>query len=171
MRFRTRIKRFRRNERGAALVEFTLTLPFLLVLAAGLGEFGVMLHQQQVITTSVRDAARYAARASVAFKSCPISTQPEWTQIVADAQTIAMRGSLNGSAPLLVPAMNSTTMVTVADACAPAGSFVSPAGGGNNIPVITITATAPYSGSGFLGFLGLGSLSLTATHSQMWVGL
>lgn len=165
------ISRFRKNERGAALVEFTLALPMLLLLAAGLTEFGVMLNQQQVLSKSVRDAARYAARTPFAFKTCPLNAQSEWTTLVADTQTIAMRGSINTAAPLLLANFNSTTMVAVADSCAPAGSLLSPAGGGNDIPVITVTATVPYAGVGFLSFLGLSAFNLTAEHKEMWAGL
>jgi len=169
---KTRSRRnFRRDERGAALVEFTLVAPLLLLLAAGLSEFGLMLHQQQILNKSVRDAARFAARGQVAFKTCPINTQPEWPQIVADAQNLALRGTLNSSAPLLIAGLNSSSMVTVTNACVAAGALNSPAGGGNNIPVISITATAPFAGTGFLGFLGLSNVSLTATHAEMWVGL
>ncbi|NWG91252.1 MAG: pilus assembly protein [Parvularculaceae bacterium] len=165
------IGRFRRDSRGAALVEFSLVAPLLVLLAAGLAEFGVMLNQQQVITKSVRDAARYAARTSVAFKSCPINTQPEWTQLVTDTQNIALRGSVNPTAPLLISSWNNASMVAVADSCVSAGTLLSPAGGGTNIPVITVTATVPYAGVGFLGFLGLSPFNLTAAHSQMWTGL
>ena len=162
---------FRRDEGGAALVEFTLAAPLLLLLAAGLAEFGLMLHQQQILNKSVRDAARYAARGQVAFKSCPVSIQPEWPQIVADAKTLALRGSLNGSAPLLLSGLSNVSMVTVADACVAPGALNSPAGGGNNIPTVTVTATAPFAGTGFLNLLGLSNVSLSATHTEMWVGL
>lgn len=159
------------DDNGAAIVEFTLALPFLMLLAAGLSEFGLMLHQQQILSKSVRDGARFVSRAYVATASCPISTQPEWAQTVADAKNIVLRGNLSSSAPLLIAGFNSPSMVAVADGCVPAGSFISPAGIGNNIPFITITATAPYAGTGFLGFLGLSNVSLTATHQEMWVGL
>jgi hypothetical protein len=171
MRRRVGIGGFRKSERGASLVEFSLVLPLLLLFAGGLAEFGLMLHQQQVITKSVRDAARYAARTSFAFKTCPLNSQAEWTQLVTDTQTIALRGSINASAPLLLPSWNNVSMVAVADSCIAPGTLLSPAGGGNNIPVITVTATVPYAGTGFLGFLGLSSFNLTAAHAQMWTGL
>jgi hypothetical protein len=165
------IRRIGADVGGAALVEFTLTAPMLVLVAAGLAEFGLMLNQQQILEKSVRDAARYAARSSVAFKTCPLNAQPEWTQLVADAQNIALRGYISPSAPFLVPSWNNLSMVTVADSCAPAGTLVSPAGAGANIPVITVSASVPYAGVGFLGFLGVAPFNLTASHAQMWVGL
>lgn len=162
---------FSADDRGAALVELSLLFPMLLLLGAGLAEFGLMLNQQQVIEKSVRDAARYAARTPYAFKTCPLNSQPEWAQMVTDTKNIALRGKISGSAPLLLPAWNNASMVTVVDSCVAAGTFISPAGGGNNIPVITVTASAPYAGMGFLSFLGITSFNLTAAHSQMWAGL
>lgn len=172
MRRRRPFIRFGKSERGAALVEFTLVLPFLMLLAAGVSEFGLIMHQQQIMTKSVRDAARYAARSPVAFKSCPINAQPEWGQIAADTQTVALRGSVNAGAPLLLATWNSAGQVTVnGGVCVAAGALNSPAGGGNNIPIITVTGTAPYAGTGLLNFLGIAPFNITATHTQMWTGL
>ncbi len=165
------IRSFRRDQRGAALVEFVLVAPLLVLLAAGLAECGLMLHQQQIITKSVRDAARYAARTPYVFKTCPLNGQPEWAQMVIDTKEVALRGSVNASAPLLIPTWNNASMVTVADTCVAPGTLVSPAPG-SNIPVITVTASAPYAGAtGFFGFLGLTTFNLTAAHTQMWTGL
>src|SRR5262245_49886603 len=58
----TRIGRFGADRQGASLVEFTVVLPFLLFLAAGTFEFGSALYGHHVITTGLRDAARYLAR-------------------------------------------------------------------------------------------------------------
>lgn len=163
--------RFRKSERGAALVEFTLALPMLLLLSAGLTEFGVMLNQQQVLSKTVRDAARYAARTPFAFKTCPLNAQTEWTTLVSDTKALALYGNIGGTGSLLIASFNNASMVTVVDSCAPAGSLLSPAGGGNDIPVITVTATVPYAGIGFLSFLGLSAFNLTAEHKEMWAGL
>jgi hypothetical protein len=165
------ISSFCRNDRAAAVVELTLVLPFLILITAGLSEFGLMVSQQQVIPKSVRDAARYAARTPVTFKTCPLNGQPEWGALVTDTQNVALRGSVSASAPLLISTFNNASMVTVADSCAPAGTFLSTAGGGNDIPVITVTATVPYAGIGFLAFLGLSTFNLTAAHAEMWTGL
>jgi hypothetical protein len=165
------LSNFARRREGAALVEFSLMFPMLLVLAAGVTEMGLALHQQHVVTKSVRDAARFAARQFVAAPSCPISTVTEWTTIVAETQQVALRGNLSGSAPLLLSNWNAVGQVSVTDACAAAGSLVSPAGAGANIPVITVSADVPYSGVGFLGLIGMSAFTIRASHSEMWVGL
>ena len=165
------MRRFVERRDGAALVEFTLMFPMLLVLAAGVTEMGLALHQQHVVTKSVRDAARFAARQFVAAPTCPLNTAAEWATIQAETQQVALRGSLSGSAPLLLSNWTQTSEVTVSDSCSTAGTLVSPAGAGANIPVITVSADVPYAGVGFLGLIGMGAFTVRASHSEMWVGL
>jgi hypothetical protein len=52
------IKRFGRNERGQTLIEFALTLPFLLVLALLILDFGMAIDRREVLQNSIREAAR-----------------------------------------------------------------------------------------------------------------
>ncbi|WP_044874907.1 TadE family protein [Pseudomonas sp. LFM046] len=54
---------FRRTqaERGAAMVEFAITLPFLLLLMLAIGEIGRMLFQYNTLLQANRDAVRYVA--------------------------------------------------------------------------------------------------------------
>jgi Flp pilus assembly protein TadG len=56
-------KSFGRDDRGQALVEFALIMPFLLLLLIGIVEFGRGWNLHQVIT----DAAREGARKAVIF--------------------------------------------------------------------------------------------------------
>jgi hypothetical protein len=61
-------------------------------------------------------------------------------------------------------------MVSVIEVDQPQGAFLSSCGGGS-IPVVTVSASVPFSGTAFLGFLGVSSFNLTASHSEMWMGL
>lgn len=56
----TLLRRMWRNEAGQALVEFALVLPVLLLLIAGIIEFGRAFHIQQVVTDASREGARTA---------------------------------------------------------------------------------------------------------------
>jgi len=49
------------RQQGLAMVEFTLVLPFLLLLLLTLGEFGRMLYQYNVLLQASRDADRFVA--------------------------------------------------------------------------------------------------------------
>lgn len=171
------IWRFIGETRAAALVEFTLVFPLLLVFFAGLSELGFALHQQHIVQKAVRDAARYAARTNYALKSCPLATQPEWTQMVTDTTTVALRGNLASTATLLIPTWNGSrgVDVQVTEACFDPASVTPPifstAGAGNDIPVITVSASAPFAGVGLLQLIGLSAFEIRATHSEIWVGL
>ena len=54
------MKRFRKinNQNGAAMVEFAIVLPLLLILVFGVIEFGVMFYNKAVITNASREGAR-----------------------------------------------------------------------------------------------------------------
>lgn len=171
------IARFFGETRAAALVEFTLIFPLLLVFMAGVSEFGFALHQQHIVQKAVRDAARFAARTPYALKSCPLASQPEWAQMVTDTQTVALRGKLVTGAPLLLPNWTGSrgVDVQVTESCFDPNSVTpaifSTAGGGNNIPVINVSASAQFTGVGFLSVVGLTAFEIKATHSEMWTGL
>ena len=48
-----------RKQDGAAIVEFALLLPFLIIISLLATEYGRALHEYNILTKSVRDAARY----------------------------------------------------------------------------------------------------------------
>jgi Flp pilus assembly protein TadG len=48
-----------KREDGAALVEFALLLPLLMMILFGIIEFGLVLYNQEVITNASREGARY----------------------------------------------------------------------------------------------------------------
>jgi Flp pilus assembly protein TadG len=54
------LKRFRRSESGAEVVEFALTLPLLLLLVLGMIEFGFLFQEYEVVTNAAREGARIA---------------------------------------------------------------------------------------------------------------
>jgi len=47
-----------KNENGAAAVEFAILLPLLVLLLAGIIEYGLVMFNQQMITNASREAAR-----------------------------------------------------------------------------------------------------------------
>jgi Flp pilus assembly pilin Flp len=57
----TRLLRFRQNESGATLVEYTLVFMLLMLLTFGLIEFGVVLYQYNAAETATAVGARFAA--------------------------------------------------------------------------------------------------------------
>jgi Flp pilus assembly protein TadG len=51
---------FRRDERGAALLEMAFTLPLLLLISVGILEFGRAFQTWQILTNAAREGARVA---------------------------------------------------------------------------------------------------------------
>jgi Flp pilus assembly protein TadG len=54
------VLRLRRDTRGTALLEMALTLPLMLLVAAGIFEFGRAYQTWQIITNAAREGARIA---------------------------------------------------------------------------------------------------------------
>jgi Flp pilus assembly protein TadG len=55
------VKRFRKvnNQNGAAMVEFAIVLPLLLMLLFGMIEFSIMLYDKAMLTNATREGARF----------------------------------------------------------------------------------------------------------------
>lgn len=68
------LSRTRNNQTGAALVEFAIIIPVLMVIVFGIIEFGLILYNKQVITNAAREGARAGI---VAKKTRMTSTQIE----------------------------------------------------------------------------------------------
>jgi Flp pilus assembly protein TadG len=56
-----KLSRFRRSECGAALVEFAIVLPLLLLLVFGIIDLGRLLYTYNNLTSAVREGARLAS--------------------------------------------------------------------------------------------------------------
>lgn len=78
------VRRLAEDERGAALVEFTLVLPVLLLLFVLVVEIGHVLREHQMVTQGVRDATRYLGRVP----------DPTDATVQATARALANRSSL-----------------------------------------------------------------------------
>ena len=122
------LHRFRRSEDGAALVEFALVLPMMLLVFAVIVEGSRMLISYQSAISSVRDATRYLARivpTDICITGASISAYD--TQVGAIANQNLGGVSLPGSV--------SIQTVTSSLSCVSGGYRVDPA------PVATVSAT------------------------------
>src|SRR5919198_6006884 len=79
------VKKLSNDRQGAALVEFTVVLPFLLVLGFGVFEFGNLLYGYHLINTGIEDAARYLSRVD------------DPNAKAAQAKELAVYGQIGGS--------------------------------------------------------------------------
>jgi len=88
----------RKNERGSSLIEVALTLPLLLLVTAGIFEFGRAYQVQQVLTNAVREGARVAV----------LPNQPSGT-----AETRTRLYLVGGQLPAAADATISVTATTI----------------------------------------------------------
>lgn len=152
---------FCKARRGAALVEFSLVAPLLVFLMCGLAEFACALRQYHIMEKGVRDAGRFLARAPMT--GCTL----EGT-FVTQAQNLALTGRTGGGA-FLLPSWTDPSTVTVAVAQCfdnAGGSYR----GREDMPVIEVTAGAPYADLGLFSVIGVGDVELEVSHQQLWIG-
>lgn len=94
-----RLARFRRDDRGAAAVEFALVLPILVVLVFGIVDFGRALFAYNYLTAAVREGGRFAAVQTSASAQAAVRTR-----------MAEYLGQLNSLALPAVPAANITSV-------------------------------------------------------------
>lgn len=89
------MRRFFRDNSGAAAVEFVICMPFLVTLSIAVSELGRGLWCHHTLVQMTRDASRYLSRVSDPSASGPY--QPI-------ATNLALYGTRDGSGTLLIPA-------------------------------------------------------------------
>lgn len=140
------------------MVEFTLVAPLLLSLGLGVAEFGNMLQNYHVIDKGVRDAARY-----LGHRNLGTCTSGALTGSDADtAKNLAVSGNLSGT-PLKLSYWDQST-ITITVSCVDNSTGIWR--GETSIPIITVSASVPYSGIGFLAALGLPSITFNTQHEE-----
>jgi Flp pilus assembly protein TadG len=146
------LRRFFAAERGAALVEAAVVLPVFLTLVGGVYEFGFFLYQEQLVTSGVRDAARYLA----------LTADPTSLTTQSNARNLAVSGSIDGGPPRVAGWGASDVAVSITSVENATGSF----GGGPVVRVVTVSTSFVGHTLGFLGLLGLRSPTISAYHQE-----
>jgi Flp pilus assembly protein TadG len=141
---------------GAALVESALILPVFLVLVGGVFEFGFFLYQEQLITTGVRDAARYLA----------LTANPNSDITQAVAKNLAVSGTVNGGPPRVPGWSTSDVSVSINAVDNSVGTYA----GGSTIQIVTVSTSFTDPSLGFLGLLGLNKPTIGVSHQERLVG-
>jgi hypothetical protein len=150
------LRRLRRNQQGAALVEFTLLAPFLLFLGLGMTEFGRFLYQYQLVLEGLRDAGRYLARLDA-----------NDTTNQGNAANLAVTGTIDGSGdPRVDGWIAGDVTFSVDDVTNDDGDGNPLYRGAGDIEVVQVATTFDYADVGFLSALGLGAISIDAAHEQ-----
>jgi hypothetical protein len=156
-----------RNQDGSALLEGAIIVPMLLVFVLGVYEFSWFFYQQHLISTGLRDAARYLARIS---NVCEPANRG-WLIAAANAGKLATSGAAAGGPPRVkgwTEAMVRFDCRAIANAIGPGG--VSTYRGGPAIYVVTASTRFADPSLGFFGLLGLQPPVISAAHSERVIG-
>jgi Flp pilus assembly protein TadG len=150
-----------RNDEGSALVEGAIVLPVLFALVAGVFEFSWLFYQQHLISTGVRDAARYIAR----------SAEPNDATIQRAAKNLATTGAIAGNTSRVRGWSASDVSVTFVSVPNPP-SFGGATGfrGGPVIQIVTVSTVFMVPSLGFFEFLGLKPPRFSVSHQERVVG-
>ncbi len=140
--------KIRRGERGANLIEFALSAVVLLMLIAGVVDFGGAFQNYIIITNAAREGARTASKLP-----CSAANRTQYVSAVVSAATSeAASGNVGGGGRLTSP-----TTPNLATTCPTAGN-----------PVI-VSVRHTYS-TLFSAFVGAASFDLVAKAQMIFFG-
>jgi len=156
-----------RDRDGSALLEGAIIMPLLFVLMFGVYDFSWYFYQQHLVTTGVRDAARYLARSSDACEGASVT----WASETANAENLATTGFVTGGKPRVA---GWTSAMVVVD-CTPVDNRVGVDGlrtyrGEAVIHIVTVSTRFADPSLGFFRLLGLSAPAISVSHSQRVIG-
>ena len=166
---RREMRRIAGDQEGSALVEGALVVPVLFSLIFGALEFSFYFYQQHLVATGVRDAARYLARVQDPNNA---NSQTIARSLASTAQPDNPPGTARRVAGF--DPVPSEVIITVAPVANIAGGIcgVDPCRGfPNSLTRVTVTGSFTWVPLGFWSFLGFGSVNVTVTHSERWIGI
>ncbi len=150
-----------RNISGAAMVEMAVVTPVLIVLGLGTFEFGNYFYNHHIVTTGIRDAARYLAR----FDD-PLACS-------ARGQQLAITGEIAGGQQRIAWWNAADVSVSLRNIANPLdlNTGERPYRGRDPLSIVQVGTNVNYGGLGFLSVLGLGaSMNITVTHEERVIG-
>jgi hypothetical protein len=152
---------------GSVLLEATIMFPVLFALIFGVLEFSFYFYQQHLVSTGVRDAARYLTRVQ----------DPTDATLQTNAQNLAASGTTATSSYRRVRGFDpgevsiSFTFVSNAiDGTTGLRPYRQSSEGGSSLRIIHVTGSFTWVPIGFWGYFGFGSKNVTVTHSERFIG-
>jgi Flp pilus assembly protein TadG len=146
---------------GAAMVEFAVILPLVILLLFGFTEFGRMLYQQNVLTKALASGSRFVSRSPEAL-TIDCAPGPNWAGVTTQASDLVVF-SQTGEPRL--PGLNDAGAVTF--------SSTAQAIGGGTACVIKGAARTEFTGvfgERLVPFMSAGSIVLSALDEERYVG-
>jgi len=115
------------------------------------------------LSVGVGGAPRSAKIARTPSAPCP-APDAAWSTYAAQAKNVAIYGGATSGTPLYKGWADPGTVSIGAPAC-----LANPRLNGQDLPQITVTATAPYQDLGMLSAIGLSSFNITVAHQELKV--
>lgn len=167
------IRRWARDEKGAAVLETGIVAPFLVVLGLGTFEFGNAFYHYHLISTGLHDAARYLAR----------TDDPIGKQVCGKQLAVYGKMSPPESAAADCPSLSATKRVSwwrVEDVTVTLVSYANPVDvntgnsayrGGATINVVKVATNVSDPGFGFFTAIGLKKpIQINVFHEERHIG-
>lgn len=155
-------RKFAGDTQGAALIEGALIFPFLAVLAFGSYEFSNLIYSHHLITTGVRDAARFLARTDD-----PLAKQTE-------AKNLATTGTINTGGTRRVswwaPDNVSITVRALPNPVVDVATGERQYRGLATIQVVEVRSEVTYQGLGTIKIPGIDVFKFTVFHNERAIG-
>ncbi|RWK54913.1 MAG: pilus assembly protein [Mesorhizobium sp.] len=167
------LHRFRREQRGTALVEMAVIAPLMLMLSAGVFEFGNLIHEKLLMEAGLSDAARFAARCNSQLYTKAGLAAINCADIAANIAVFgnpAGTGSARVSGWQKAGGTSNNATVTIA---APASCHDAVQAGvtqyrstAAQVCIVRAVGNYPYSGVGMLSLLSIGTITLNSFHEE-----
>lgn len=163
----------KRGQHGAALLEFAVLLPLLVILLFGMVEFGRALLQENTLTKAVTTGARYLAR-SPNLMTGPPHCDPDtgWATAVAQAEALIESGNA-GTGSVILPGLDSAGAITFSGTWRNESVAVASTTQYINVCVIEVQASTPFvsmSGGSLVPFFQVGPINLIARAEERYLG-
>ena len=160
------------NTRATAAIEMALVAPLLCLIMLGSAELGRYFYNEHIMVKAVRDGAVFASRQSIDKFNCTSGAID--SGVVTSTSNLIKTGALANGTNLLRQWSGSGTSLTMTLACVTAAGGTTLGGiytaNGGLVPVITVTASTPYTPI-FNGFGLWSGFSLNASEEASVIGI
>lgn len=149
------------HQAGAAMVEFAVLLPLVVLLLFGFTEFGRMLYQQNVLTKALASGSRFVSRSPEAL-TVDCAPGPNWAGVTSQASDLVV---FAGSGEPRLPGLNDPGAVTF--------TSTAQAIGGGTACVIRGAAQTEFTGlfgERLVPFMNAGTIVLNVLDEERYVG-
>ncbi|RDV01682.1 pilus assembly protein [Sphingorhabdus pulchriflava] len=149
------IKCFIKNEKGAAAAEMALVTPLLMILMFGSFELGKYFWDNHIVAKAVRDGARFASRQSFDNYNCTGTTVSDTVR--DNTRNLTRTNTIDGTGTVRLSGWTNA-MITVSLRCDTSGTYAAFYSGMAGVPIVSVSATVPY--SSLFGSLGIDTVGL-----------